>query len=151
MKKILFLLAGLYLVSLLNALQAKEIEISHIHWTQPPFDEIVMKTAKDFMAKHPNVKVKIQLYADADMPTKVRTALTAGGDVDTFAMPNMQSPWFMANDTVAEIMPSAFGKSSINEVLKMWMPGSIKKTDLKKMIPTNLALHMLLLKPLQII
>ena len=73
---------------------AKEI-IRHIHWTQPPYDEIVMTTAKDFMKNNPNVEIKIQLVADADMPTKVRTALTADS-VDTFAMPNMQSPWFMA-------------------------------------------------------
>ena len=35
-----------------------------------------MQTAKDFMAKNPNVEIKVQLVADADMPTKVRTALT---------------------------------------------------------------------------
>jgi ABC-type glycerol-3-phosphate transport system substrate-binding protein len=61
------------------------------------------------------------------MPTKVRTALTANG-VETFAMPNMQSPWFMANGTTAEIIPSAFGKNSIQEVVDMWLPGAIKKT-----------------------
>ena len=107
MKKLIFTVTTLFLFSIMSVLHGKDIEISHIHWKQPPFHDIVMKTAKDFMAKHPNVKVKIQLYADADMPTKVRTALTAGGDVDTFAMPNMQSPWFMANDSVAEIMQSA--------------------------------------------
>ena len=48
-----------------------------------------MGTAKDFMSENPNVEIKIQLVADADMPTKVRTALTANG-VETFAMPNMQ-------------------------------------------------------------
>ena len=105
---------------------AKEI-IRHIHWTQPPYDEIIMGTAKDFMSENPNVEIKIQLVADADMPTKVRTALTANG-VETFAMPNMQSPWFMANGTTAEIIPSAFGKNSIQEVVDMWLPGAIKKT-----------------------
>ena len=105
---------------------AKEV-IRHIHWTQPPYDEIIMGTAKDFMSENPNVEIKIQLVADADMPTKVRTALTANG-VETFAMPNMQSPWFMANGTTAEIIPSAFGKNSIQEVVDMWLPGAIKKT-----------------------
>ena len=105
---------------------AKEV-IRHIHWTQPPYDEIIMGTAKDFMSENPNVEIKIQLVADADMPTKVRTALTANG-VETFAMPNMQSPWFMANGTTAEIIPSAFGKNSIEEVVEMWLPGAIKKT-----------------------
>ena len=49
---------------------AKEV-IRHIHWTQPPYDEIIMGTAKDFMSENPNVEIKIQLVADADMPTKV--------------------------------------------------------------------------------
>ena len=105
---------------------AKDV-VRHIHWTQPPYDEIIMGTAKDFMSENPNVEIKIQLVADADMPTKVRTALTANG-VETFAMPNMQSPWFMANGTTAEIIPSAFGKNSIQEVVDMWLPGAIKKT-----------------------
>ena len=105
MKKISLFVSILFLLSNLSI--AKET-IRHIHWTQPPYDEIIMQTAKDFMAKNPNVEIKVQLVADADMPTKVRTALTGGG-VDTFAMPNMQSPWFMANGTTAEIIPSAFG------------------------------------------
>ena len=120
------LLITILTLSLSSMSFAKEI-IRHIHWTQPPYDEIVMTTAKDFMKNNPNVEIKIQLVADADMPTKVRTALTADS-VDTFAMPNMQSPWFMANETTAEIIPSAFGKNSVDEVIKMWLPGAIKKT-----------------------
>lgn len=124
MKKLSIVIAMFFLFG--NISFAKEI-IRHIHWTQPPYDEIIMQTAKDFMAENPNVEIKIQLVADADMPTKVRTALTGNG-VDTFAMPNMQSPWFMANGTTAEIIPSAFGKSTVQEVVDMWLPGSIKKT-----------------------
>ena len=124
MKKLSFVIAIFFLLG--NISFAKEI-IRHIHWTQPPYDEIIMQTAKEFMAENPNVEIKIQLVADADMPTKVRTALTGNG-VDTFAMPNMQSPWFMANGTTAEIIPSAFGKSTVQEVVDMWLPGSIKKT-----------------------
>ena len=67
MKKLIFTILAIYFVSIVSVLHAKEIEISHIHWTQPPFDDIVNKTAKDFMAKNPNVKIKIQFYADADM------------------------------------------------------------------------------------
>ena len=35
---------------------AKEV-IRHIHWTQPPYDEIIMGTAKDFMSENPNVEM----------------------------------------------------------------------------------------------
>ena len=40
---------------------AKEI-IRHIHWTQPPYDEIVMTTAKDFMKNNPNVEIKNNIF-----------------------------------------------------------------------------------------
>ena len=93
MKKLSIVVSIFFLLG--NISFAKET-IRHIHWTQPPYDKIIMQTANDFMAKNPNVEIKVQLVADADMPTKVRTALTGDG-VDTFAMPNMQSPWFIAN------------------------------------------------------
>ncbi len=107
--------------------KAEKIRIVHYHWTQPPYDEINAGSAKSFMAEHPNVQIKVLMYADADMPTKVRTALAAGGEIDTFAMPNMQSGWFMANNTCAEIMPSAFGKQTVQEVIDMWEKGAVKK------------------------
>jgi len=122
---LLFLLAS---VSCVMAAAAEKVRIVHIHWTQPPYDEINAGSAKSFMAKYPNVEVKLLMYADADMPTKVRIALAAGGECDTFAMPNIQSPWFMANETVEEIMPSAFGKQTVQEVIDMWEKDAVKKT-----------------------
>ena len=54
MKKISLFISILFLLSNLSI--AKET-IRHIHWTQPPYDEIIMQTAKDFMAKNPNVEI----------------------------------------------------------------------------------------------
>ena len=68
MKKLSIVVSIFFLLG--NISFAKEI-IRHIHWTQPPYDKIIMQTAKDFMAKNPNVEIKVQLVADADMPTKV--------------------------------------------------------------------------------
>jgi multiple sugar transport system substrate-binding protein len=79
------------------------------------------------MAKYPDVEVKVLMYADPDMPVKVRTALAAGGECDTFAMLNLQSGWFMANGLVEEIMPSAFGKETVQEVVDMWEKDAFKK------------------------
>jgi multiple sugar transport system substrate-binding protein len=129
MKKILSIIVLLFLMTSVYTVwaEAEKIRIVHIHWTQPPYDDIVNQTAKDFMEQNPDVEVKVLLYADADMPTKVRTALAAGGECDTFAMPNMQSAWFMANDLAEEIMPSAFGKETIEEVVDMWEKDAFKK------------------------
>ncbi|MCP4398759.1 MAG: extracellular solute-binding protein [bacterium] len=129
MKKILSIIVLLLLVTSVYAMyaEAEKIRIVHIHWTQPPYDDIVNQTAKDFMEQNPDVEVKVLMYADADMPTKVRTALAAGGECDTFAMPNMQSAWFMANGLTEEIMPSAFGKETVEEVVDMWEEGAFKK------------------------
>ncbi|QPM69128.1 ABC transporter substrate-binding protein [Atribacter laminatus] len=121
---ILFLLIS---VSMVWA-QEEKINIVHYHWTQPPYDEINANAAKTFMEKYPNVNIEIIFIADPDMPTKVRTAALGGGGMDSFAMPNMQSAWFMANGICAEIMPSAFGKETIEEVLEMWQEGSLQKT-----------------------
>jgi len=55
MKKLSIVIAMFFLFG--NISFAKEI-IRHIHWTQPPYDEIIMQTAKDFMAENPNVKSK---------------------------------------------------------------------------------------------
>jgi len=130
MRKFLTLLFVLLLVLVFVSFgwaQEEKIEIIHYHWSQPPYDEINANAAKTFMEKYPNVKVEIMFFADPDMPTKVRTALLGGGGMDTFAMPNMQSAWFMANGLCTEIIPSAFGKETIEEVVDMWEEGSLQK------------------------
>ena len=52
MKKLSIVIALCLLLG--NISFAKEI-IRHIHWTQPPYDEIIMQTAKDFMAENNTV------------------------------------------------------------------------------------------------
>ncbi|HDN85369.1 MAG: hypothetical protein DRP84_10690 [Spirochaetes bacterium] len=131
MRKVLPFLIVLFMlvsISIVWAGKAEKIRIIHYHWTQPPYDEINVGAAKSFMAKYPNVEVKVLLYPDPDLPTKVRTAIAAGGDIDTFAMWNGQSGWFMGNGLCAEIIPSAFGKKTVQEVVNMWEKGAIKKT-----------------------
>jgi len=129
-KKLTIVFVLLFLLISISIVWAQEekINIVHYHWTQPPYDEINARAAKTFMEKYPNVNIEIIFIADPDMPTKVRTAALGGGGMDTFAMPNMQSAWFMANGICAEIMPSAFGKETIEEVLEMWQEGSLQKT-----------------------
>jgi hypothetical protein len=53
MKKILSILVVLFLVTSAFAglAEAEKIRIVHIHWTQPPYDEIVAQTAEEFYGK----------------------------------------------------------------------------------------------------
>ncbi len=129
---LLLLLASVFLVTAggqkEGAAKEEKIRIVHFHHTQPPFDEIHLDAAKSFMTKYPNVEVKFLMYADADLPTKVRTALVAGSEIDTFNIGSFQSTWFMENRLVEEIMPSAFGKQTVQEVIDMWEKDAIKKT-----------------------
>jgi len=110
------------------AAETQKVKITYVRWTQPPFDDIYLQAAKDFMAKNPNVEIDILFYPDPDVPTKVRTAIVGGGEMDCFSLSNFESTWFMENNTVEEIMPSAFGKQSVQEVVDMWEPGSFKTT-----------------------
>jgi len=138
MKKTSLVLALLFLLTSVSLVMVggqrrgyakeKKVRIVHIQHTQPPYDEINLGFAKSFMAEHPNVEIKFLMYADADVPTKVRTALAAGGECDTFIMGNFQSAWFMENGLVEEIMPSAFGKQTVGEVVDMWEKDAIEKT-----------------------
>lgn len=111
-----------------TAAETQKVKITYVRWTQPPYDDMYLQFAKDFMAKNPNVEIEILFYPDPDMPGKVRTAIASGGALDCFSINSFESAWFMANNTVEEIMPSAFGKQSVQEVVDMWEPGSLKTT-----------------------
>lgn len=105
---------------------AQKVTIYQIDLATPWYDQLETSLAKSFSEKHPNVKVVPEYFDDANVPTKVRTTLAAGGDLDSFVMQAVYSPWFEENGTVAPIIPSAFGKKTVQEVVDMWLPGVIK-------------------------
>ena len=107
-----------------NGMEKKRIV--HYHWTETVYDQINNHAVDMFQETHPNVEVKLLLFADADRATKIRTALASGGEIDSFALSNGEAAEFYENDQMIEIIPAAFGKDSIEEVVDMWEPGSIK-------------------------
>jgi multiple sugar transport system substrate-binding protein len=121
------LMCTLLLLSAGFLYSAAKIRIVHFHWTQPPYDEINLASAQSFMAANPNVEVKVLFFRDPDMVTKVRTTLAASSELDTFAMQGKLSPWFMSMGVVEEIIPSAFDKRTVDEVVDLWKPGVMKK------------------------
>ena len=78
------------------------------------------------MAKHPDVDVKVLLLPDGDRPNIIRTVLAANGQIDSFALNNGQSAEFLSAGQMVPIIPAAFGKKTIDDVVKMWTPGAMK-------------------------
>jgi ABC-type glycerol-3-phosphate transport system substrate-binding protein len=102
------------------------ITITHFQHTQPPYDEIIRQMAQDFSESHENINVEVQFYASADLATKIRTTLLAGGELDTFSVSSFESAWFMENDAAAPIDPAAFDVDSREAVVDMWQDGAVK-------------------------
>ena len=124
---VLILVLSLFVTfSTAAAAETQKVKITYLRWTQPPMDEMYSQIAKDFMAKNPNVEINILFYPHPDLTNKIRTAMVGGDEMDCFVVGSEDSAWFMENNTVEEIMPSAFGKQSVEEVVDMWEPGSIK-------------------------
>ena len=99
--------------------------IVHFHWTETTYDKINNHAVELFQAKHPEVEVKILLLPDGDRAAKIRTALAADGEIDSFALSNGESAEFLGAGQMVPIDPKGFGKSSVREVVDMWNPGAI--------------------------
>jgi len=106
--------------------ETEKKRIVHYHWTETTYDKINNNAVAMFQAKHPNVEVKMLLLPDADRAVKIRTALAANGEIDSFALSNGESAEFLQAGQMVEIVPAGFGKKTVQEVVDMWTPGSIE-------------------------
>jgi multiple sugar transport system substrate-binding protein len=100
--------------------------IYHYHWTETIYDAINTNAVKMFMAKNPDVEVKMVLLPDGNRKDVIRTVLAANGAIDSFALNNGESAEFLGAGQMVPIIPASFGKKSIDEVVKMWTPGAIE-------------------------
>jgi len=103
-----------------------KITLIHYHWTETTYDPIIQKAVKAFEAKHPNVEVKVIFLPDADRANVIRTVLASKGDIDSFALSNGEAPEFYEGGQMLPIIPASFGKKSVDDVVKMWNPGSFE-------------------------
>jgi ABC-type glycerol-3-phosphate transport system substrate-binding protein len=125
-KRFLFsVLALLVLVAFGWAAGPKKV-IVHYHWTETIYDPINLNAVKIFEKKHPDVEVKLVLVPDGDRPTIIRTVLAANGQIDAMSLTNGDSAEFLSAGQAVPIDPKGFGKSSVDDVVKMWTPGSIE-------------------------
>ncbi|MBA7466687.1 hypothetical protein ES707_01875 [subsurface metagenome] len=129
MRKVLLLVLMLgLLASVVWAGGQKATEVTrivHFHWTETSYDPINNHAVELFQAKHPEVEVKILLLPDADRRDKIRVALAADGEIDSFALSNGESAEFLQAGQMVPIEPKGFGKSSVQQVVDMWTPGAI--------------------------
>jgi multiple sugar transport system substrate-binding protein len=125
-KRVLFVVLALTLLAAFTVVAAPKKTLVHYHWTETSYDPINMKAAQDFMAKHPDVDVKVLLLPDGDRPNIIRTVLAANGQIDSFALSNGQSAEFLGAGQMVPIIPAAFGKKTVDDVVKMWTPGAIE-------------------------
>jgi len=124
-KRVLFVMLALVLLAAFSVGAAPKKVLVHYHWTETSYDPINMKAAQDFMAKHPDVEVKMLLLPDGDRINIIRTVLAANGQIDSFALSNGESAEFLGAGQMVPIIPEAFGKKTVDDVVKMWTPGAI--------------------------
>jgi ABC-type glycerol-3-phosphate transport system substrate-binding protein len=100
--------------------------IVHYHWTATSTDPINLNAKEIFEARHPGVEVKLLLLPDADRANIIRTVLAANGQIDSFGLSNGEAAEFLSAGQAVPIDPKGFGKSSIDDVVRMWTPGAIE-------------------------
>ena len=126
MKKFFVVAAAAILAAAGAAGAAPTVTLTHYHWTTVTFDDLNRRAAADFMAHNPGVEVKLMLLPESSIPTILRTLTASGIPVDSFALSNGESAEFLAASQMVPIIPGAFGKASIAEVLAMWTPGAFE-------------------------
>jgi multiple sugar transport system substrate-binding protein len=124
-RRVLIAVMALALLATFAAGAAPKEVLFHYHWTETIYDTINENAVKLFEAKNPNVEVKMVLLPDGDRANIIRTVLAANGSIDSFALSNGESAEFLSAGQAVPIIPAAFGKSSIDDVVKMWTPGAI--------------------------
>lgn len=100
--------------------------IVHYHWTETSYDVINKVAVEMFKEKHPEVEVELLLLADADRANQIRIALASEGNIDSFALGNMEAVEFHEAGQMLPIDPAGFGKNTVQEVVDMWEPNSIE-------------------------
>jgi multiple sugar transport system substrate-binding protein len=125
-RRVFLLVLVIALVATFVVGAAPKKTIYHYHWTETIYDSINTNAVKMFMAKNPDVEVKMVLLPDGDRANIIRTVLAANGSIDSFALNNGESAEFLSAGQAVPIVPAAFGKSSIADVVKMWNPGAIE-------------------------
>ncbi len=74
------------------------------------------------MTRNPDVDVKMIFLSDDRRRDVIRTVLASGKPIDSFALTNGESAEFLNAGQAVPIIPEAFGKDSVEQIVKMWVP-----------------------------
>jgi multiple sugar transport system substrate-binding protein len=125
-KRVLLLAVVFALLTVMAVGAAPKKVLYHYHWSETIYDVINTNAVKQFMVANPDVEVKMVLLPDGDRVNIIRTVLAANGSIDSFALNNGESAEFLGAGQMVPIVPAAFKKKTIEEVVKMWTPGAIE-------------------------
>ena len=123
-KRILLVVTALALGAAF-AISAAPRTLYHYHWTEPVYDGINANAVRMFERNNPGVEVKMVLLPKEDLVNTIRAVLAANESIDSFALTNGESTEFLSTGQMVPLVPSAFGKASVDDVVRMWTPGAI--------------------------
>lgn len=92
--------------------------------THPPMVDLNKKLIAEYEKKHPDVTVEYQTIPNTEFGTKMLTALSNGTGPDVINMDDSALRGeYIPKQLVAPIDPKAFGKDSVGELEKAYLPG----------------------------
>lgn len=81
---------------------------------------------ENFMKKYPDIEVRLDTTPHVDYEPKLIAALAAGSGPDVYDIGDWNIPAFIEKKIIAPADPRGFGKTSIQEVLDLFYPGSLE-------------------------
>lgn len=100
-----------------------------VYWahTFPPAVDYVTKTLiPEWQQKRPDIEIKYETVPHSDFEKKLLTALAAGTGPDMYQTWDPNVPLYVKNKRMAPVIPEAFGYKTQEELIKAFMPGSLK-------------------------
>lgn len=101
-----------------------DVTVSFWTHTHPPMVELNKSLIAEYEKKHPNVTIEYQTIPNTEFGTKMLTALSNGTGPDVINMDGSALRGeYIPKNLVAPIDPKAFGKDSVAELEKDYLPG----------------------------
>jgi len=111
---------------LYNAVHAQnKVEITFWKHSHPPADDLTKTIIDEYMAKNPNVSIKMEIIPSDAWQNKILTAAAGGQLPDLFDTNDANHAIFVSRGLLAPVDPAAFGFKDQQEFEKAYVPGSL--------------------------
>jgi multiple sugar transport system substrate-binding protein len=111
-----------------------KIELVFWKHSHPPADDLTKTIIEEYMAKNPNVSIKMEIIPSSEWQNKILTAASGGQLPDMFDSNDANHAIFVSRGLLAPVDPTAFGFKDQAELEKAYVPNSLdpfKGTDNK--------------------